>query len=94
VEVINEAFTPSPEQLAWARTVLDAFEAAGGQAVKLPDGEFVDLPVADRARRVLETGRLSASGAPGRPAKQSGSGVTPAPFWPWLNHLAEGVLTD
>ena len=34
--------------------MLDAFAAAGGNAVKLPDGEFVDLPVADRARRLLE----------------------------------------
>jgi citrate lyase subunit beta/citryl-CoA lyase len=34
--------------------VLDAFAAADGNAVRLPDGEFVDLPVADRARRLLE----------------------------------------
>ena len=47
-------FTPSAEELEWAQTVLDAFDAAGGEAVKLPDGEFVDLPVADRARRLLE----------------------------------------
>jgi citrate lyase subunit beta / citryl-CoA lyase len=78
--IINDAFTPSPEQLAWARTVLDAFEAAGGQAVKLPNGEFVDLPVADRARRVLETGRPSASGGAqqARPATHSRVDVTPA----------------
>jgi citrate lyase subunit beta / citryl-CoA lyase len=98
VEVINEVFTPSPEQLTWARNVLDAFEAAGAQAVKLPDGEFVDLPVADRARRVLETGRLlaSASGQQARSAKSSRSEVAPAisPLCRWLNHLAEGVLTD
>jgi len=34
--------------------VLDAFAAADGNAVRLPDGAFVDLPVADRARRLLE----------------------------------------
>ncbi len=98
VDIINEVFTPSHEQLAWARAVVDAFEAAGGEAVKLPDGEFVDLPVADRARRVLETGRLSASpgGQQTRSAKHSSSALTPAasPFCPWLNHFAEGVLTD
>jgi citrate lyase subunit beta / citryl-CoA lyase len=40
--------------------VLAAFDAAGGVALRLPSGEFVDLPVADRARRVLElAGTLS-----------------------------------
>jgi citrate lyase subunit beta/citryl-CoA lyase len=46
-------FTPSVQELTWAQAVLDAF-AADGNAVKLPDGEFIDLPVADRARRLLE----------------------------------------
>jgi propanol-preferring alcohol dehydrogenase len=48
--------------------------------VKLPDGEFVDLPVADRARRVLRTGRLrpSTDRAEGRPPIHSKSRVTPA----------------
>jgi citrate lyase subunit beta/citryl-CoA lyase len=39
--------------------VLDTFDAAGGEAAKLPDGEFIDLPVADRAQRLLDlAGRL------------------------------------
>jgi citrate lyase subunit beta/citryl-CoA lyase len=58
--VIHGVFTPSAEELTWAQTVLGAFDAAGGGAVKLPDGEFVDLPVAHRARRLLElANRLS-----------------------------------
>jgi citrate lyase subunit beta / citryl-CoA lyase len=52
--ILHDVFTPTTEELGWAQTVLDAFHAAGGEAVKLPDGEFVDLPVADRARRLLE----------------------------------------
>lgn len=32
-------------------------------AVKLPDGEFVDLPVADRARRLLELAGLRPASA-------------------------------
>jgi citrate lyase subunit beta/citryl-CoA lyase len=52
--ILHDVFTPTAEELDWAQTVLDAFDAAGGEAVKLPDGEFVDLPVADRARRLLE----------------------------------------
>jgi citrate lyase subunit beta/citryl-CoA lyase len=60
--VLHDVFTPSAEEVEWSHTVLDAFHAAGGEAVKLPDGEFVDLPVADRARRLLElAGRLPAS---------------------------------
>lgn len=34
--------------------VLDAFECTGGEAVQLPGGEFVDVPVAERARRLLQ----------------------------------------
>ena len=41
-------------ELEWAHTVLHAFDRAGGEAIKLADGEFIDLPVANRARRVLE----------------------------------------
>jgi citrate lyase subunit beta/citryl-CoA lyase len=60
--VLHDVFTPSAEELEWAQTVLTTFQAAGGEAVKLADGEFVDLPVADRARRLLElAGRLPAA---------------------------------
>jgi citrate lyase subunit beta / citryl-CoA lyase len=40
--------------VAWAHEVLTAFATAGGAALQLSSGEFVDLPVADRARRILE----------------------------------------
>ena len=56
-------FTPSEQELTWAQAVLDAFAAADGNAVKLPDGEFVDLPVADRARRLLELAGQRPAGA-------------------------------
>ena len=48
------AFTAEEREVAWAQEVLEAFDAAGGAALRLPDGEFVDLPVAQRARRVLQ----------------------------------------
>jgi len=51
--VLHAVFTPTEQELAWAREVLAAFEAADGGAVALPDGEFVDLPVARRAERLL-----------------------------------------
>jgi citrate lyase subunit beta / citryl-CoA lyase len=52
--VLHEVFTPSERELGWAREVVTAFEAAGGAALQLPGGEFIDLPVAQRARRLLE----------------------------------------
>jgi citrate lyase subunit beta/citryl-CoA lyase len=51
--VIHDAFTPAPDELDWARDVLAAFAAASGGAVRLPTGEFIDLPVANRARSLL-----------------------------------------
>jgi citrate lyase subunit beta / citryl-CoA lyase len=53
VPIINEVFMTSPQEVAWAERVLAAFEASGGAATKLPDGEFVDLAVAERARKLL-----------------------------------------
>jgi citrate lyase subunit beta/citryl-CoA lyase len=55
--ILHDVFTPSAGELEWAQTVLDAFDRAGGEAIKLADGEFVDLPVANRARRVIELAR-------------------------------------
>jgi citrate lyase subunit beta / citryl-CoA lyase len=54
IPILHEVFAPSEEDLAWARAVLKAFEEAGGGASRLPNGEFVDIPVAARARRLLE----------------------------------------
>lgn len=54
IPILHEVFGPSRRDLEWARRVLAAFEASGRGATRLPDGEFVDLPVAQRARRLLE----------------------------------------
>jgi citrate lyase subunit beta/citryl-CoA lyase len=54
VAVINEIFRPTPAEVEWARRVVAAFDAASGNPLRLDDGEFVDLPIAERARRVLE----------------------------------------
>ncbi|EJN07622.1 CoA ester lyase [Herbaspirillum sp. YR522] len=52
--VVNAAFAPSSEQLAWARNVLDAIGHSGGGAVSV-DGKMVDRPVLLLARRILES---------------------------------------
>jgi citrate lyase subunit beta / citryl-CoA lyase len=58
LSIIHAAFSPTDDELQWARDVLEAFDDANGSAVRLPGGEFVDLPVAERARDLL---RLSES---------------------------------
>jgi citrate lyase subunit beta / citryl-CoA lyase len=54
IPILNDVFAPSGHDLEWARAVLVAFEKAGRGATRLPDGEFVDLPVAQRAQRLLD----------------------------------------
>ena len=56
VEIINRTFSPSPEEIAYARRVVAAFdqaEATGSAAVAV-DGRLVDYPIAIKARWVLE----------------------------------------
>ena len=53
VPIIHDVFAPSPEEVAWAKAVMEAFEKSGGAATRTASGEFVDMPVAERARRIL-----------------------------------------
>ncbi len=53
VPVINEAFAPSPDELARARAIVDAFAAAPGAGVVAIEGEMIDMPHLKRARRLL-----------------------------------------
>jgi citrate lyase subunit beta/citryl-CoA lyase len=53
VPIIHSVFTPTQEEVAWAKGVLAAFEQSGGAATRTSGGEFVDKPVAERARRIL-----------------------------------------
>ncbi|MFC7226491.1 CoA ester lyase [Salinirubellus salinus] len=62
VSVVNEAFTPDAERVAWARRVLEAnAEAeAEGRGVFQVDGEMIDAPLVAQAERVRE--RAAAAG--------------------------------
>ena len=55
VAVINEIFTPSASDVAAARRIVEAAEAAGaeGEGAFRLDGRMVDAPVIRRAQRVL-----------------------------------------
>ena len=50
---VNAAFTPSPEQVAWARQVRDGFAARPGAGVFALDGKMVDKPHLKLAERIL-----------------------------------------
>ncbi len=60
VEVINGAFTPSPEELARAREIVALFEAHPGAGTLALDGEMLDLPHLRQARRILAQGEAAA----------------------------------
>ena len=53
VAVINECFTPSDEEVAYANSVVTAFAEAGGAGTVALDGRMLDLPHLKQARRVL-----------------------------------------
>jgi citrate lyase subunit beta/citryl-CoA lyase len=58
IAVTNTAFSPSEQQLAWAKRVVAAFdeaEAKGLASIQL-DGQFIDYPIVQRARQVASRG--------------------------------------
>ena len=55
IDTINETFSPNPEDVAYARRVMEAWnqaEAAGRGSLDL-DGKMVDVPVVKRAQNLL-----------------------------------------
>ncbi|HEY9373393.1 CoA ester lyase [Streptomyces sp.] len=50
--IIEQAYLPTPDEVAGAEEIVKAAEAEGG-ALALPDGRFVDAAVVEGARRVL-----------------------------------------
>ncbi|MGD2096890.1 MAG: CoA ester lyase [Desulfobacterales bacterium] len=61
IEPVHVVFTPSAEEISFAQRVVDAFEAeeARGSAAIKVDGKFVDYPVVERSRRILQlAGRI------------------------------------
>jgi citrate lyase subunit beta/citryl-CoA lyase len=54
VPLVNECFSPSAEEEAWAKLVVEASAAAPGAAISV-DGKMVDRPVLDRAEAILAT---------------------------------------
>jgi citrate lyase subunit beta/citryl-CoA lyase len=55
VQALNEAFTPSADDVAYAKKLIAADEgaAAEGRGSFTVDGKMIDIPVIDRARRLI-----------------------------------------
>ena len=56
VEVLNNFFMPSPEEVSYAQQVIKVYEKAqeeGSSATKL-DGKMIDTPIAEKAYRVMK----------------------------------------
>ena len=55
LEIVNQVFSPGADEVARARRIVEAFARAEaeGQAALSVDGQMVDYPVVERARRIL-----------------------------------------
>ncbi|MEK7214205.1 MAG: CoA ester lyase [Chloroflexota bacterium] len=58
VQVVNEAFTPSGEEIAYAQKVVTAYESAGRGAIQV-DGKLIEHLHVAQMRQVLDIARLA-----------------------------------
>ncbi|NWG07180.1 MAG: CoA ester lyase [Chloroflexi bacterium] len=56
VPVVQEAFTPSDEEIAYAKRIVESFEASQkeGKGAYALDGKMIDMPLLKNAQKVLE----------------------------------------
>jgi citrate lyase subunit beta/citryl-CoA lyase len=52
VDIVNDCFAPTSDEIQWAESIVDAFSRADGNAV-LVDGRMVDRPVLLKANAIL-----------------------------------------
>ncbi len=55
IDIVNNTFSPSEAELAWARRVVEGFarSAAQGAGAFALDGKMIDMPIARQAERIL-----------------------------------------
>ncbi|HEC76261.1 MAG TPA: citrate lyase ACP [Thermoplasmatales archaeon] len=60
IEAIHECFMPSPEEIEEARKIVDAIERARKEdrGVATLNGKMIDLPVENKARRILKLAEM------------------------------------
>ena len=56
VAIINEAFTPSPQEITRARAIVDAFSDNPIHGALQLDGQMIDAPHLKQAQRILAMG--------------------------------------
>jgi citrate lyase beta subunit len=63
IEIVQRAFTPTPEELTAAHRIVDAYEAslAEGKGVFALDGKMIDMPMVKAARRLLSRAQTNDS---------------------------------
>ena len=59
IPIIHAAFAPSPDELAWAKALLQAMPDGPTEGAFIFEGRMVDAPVLRKARRVVELASLS-----------------------------------
>lgn len=66
VPLLNAGFSPTADELAWARRVIEADHAAraAGRGATQLDSRMVDRPIVERARRWLATASAQRGGVP------------------------------
>jgi citrate lyase subunit beta/citryl-CoA lyase len=65
VATINAAYSPDEAEIAYARRVVEAFNAAPGVGVVGLDGKMLDMPHLKQANRLLEMAAMMAGRAAG-----------------------------
>ena len=61
VPVVQEAFTPSAEEINYAKRVVETFEASQreGRGAYALDGKMIDMPLLKNARKILDRARAA-----------------------------------
>ncbi len=61
IETVHRAFTPSEEEVVWARRVISAYDEASarGDGAIAVEGRLIDWPIVEQARRIVEATEIS-----------------------------------
>jgi citrate lyase beta subunit len=64
VPVVQEAFTPSAEEIDYAKKIVETFEASqrDGRGAYALDGKMIDMPLLKNARKVLDRAKAAGKG--------------------------------
>jgi citrate lyase subunit beta/citryl-CoA lyase len=65
IAVVNDLFTPAPEEVVQARRVVEALEESvkQGKGACTLDGRMIDYPIAERARQIIQKAMLIRAGS-------------------------------